>query len=290
MHNKKTIQLSDFHPPISLDNVIINIAHQKPVLPVEVEERVKENWNNFRKSRPDATDNDAAYLVSYNSGSHGVYAEAFTAGFSYNQYFNRDDKEMVDTEVANAHNFNPLASWIIAVSKDGHALFGNKKDFGNKKVSGFGGFTTRSDLHDGQLDMTAHITRKLEEELGLELTKAVEEISSIGLNYYPLVGPKGFDGVYIVKLDGKAKDLEKIFEGNAQFSKQMIPVKSNPKELVTFLNSSDWQPTRSCVGGVMTYIAARYGEQQLANSLAQYSGAEKITVSNLHPQRPLIGK
>ena len=217
-----TIHLCDYHAPTSLDKMVIGIEHQKPSLPDEVEQRVKDNWDAFRKTRPTAADNDIAYLVSYDSGRHGITAEVFTAEFRYNQYFNRDDKGMRDTETANTNHFNPLASWIIAVSEDGYVLFGNKKDFGNKKVSGFGGFTSQQDIKKGQIDIKTHIARKLEEEMG-DMAKAVEEVSFIGLNFYPLVGPKGFDGIYIAKLGGKAADLEKMFESNAQFSKQLIP-------------------------------------------------------------------
>ena len=182
---------------------------------------------------------------------------------------------MRDTGIANVHNFNPLTSWIIAVSEDGYALFGNKKDFGNKKASGFGGFTSQQDIKRGKINIKTHIARKLEEEMG-NMAKAVEEVSSIGLNFYPLVGPKGFDGIYVAKLNGKAADLEQLFESNAQFSKQLIPAEANPQGLLSFLHSLDWEPTRACVAGVMTYIAAHYGEKQLVKALKQYRGSEKI--------------
>ena len=274
------IEIWDNHEHVNLNssNISVTISCLKPKLPEEIERRVEENWQFFKRKYSRAKDNQISYIISYQNHDGQIKAEVFLAGFKYNQYLNRDDKEMLDSSVANSLNYNPFASWIIPVCEKGkRVLFGNKIDFGNRKVSGFGGFTIQGDIVGNQIDVNRFVQRILEGEMG-EMCSRIQEKYILGLNFFPIVGPKGFDGVYLVELDGKAEDLQKYFAGNEQFSKQLISVGSDPRSLIEFLENSSWEPTTSCVGGIFNYIGSKYGEDELRRSLARYSRGNLVQV------------
>ncbi len=278
----REIIICDNHEPISLDNVIINISHEKPILPEDVEDRVKANWVRFKESRSNAVDNEVAYLVEYSYSEGTVTAEVFTAGFSYNQYLNRSDIEMKDSR---AGLYEPLASWMLAVCDNGnYALFGHRKDYGNKRVSAFGGFTSQVDIVGDKINTEQFVQRILTNEMK-DMSSSIVGVSMIGLNYYPKVGPKGFDGVYVAELEGKPEELQTHFSECDQFSTKLISVRTDPKSLIKFLEHEHWHPTRSCVAGVFSYIGSRYGRDELNAALSSYSGRDKIHVV----ETPFIG-
>lgn len=294
MQKQQRIQLWDMHDPILIADLFttpgffINVNFAKPSVPEDVEARVNQNWKEFSAENPSAKDNDIAYLVEYENtpdakAHSAVTAGVFTAGYKYSQYLNRDDKEMKDSAAANALDLNPLASWIIAICSNGkYALFGNKIDFGNKKVSGFGGFTSPEDIVERAqetyaIDVYSYLQRVLKKEMK-GLGSAIGNMYNIGLNYFSIVGPKGFDGVYIVELEGTPEQLQRHFSESSQFSKQLIPVHANPESLLQFVESKEWEPTWSCIGGVLSYIGVMFGEDELNRCLGAYSKKDLINI------------
>ncbi len=266
------IQIWDFHHPLTLDHLTITVNRVAPEVPVDVEARVNDTWQKFCAKRPTAKDSPIAYLHSFaDNGAqypHTRYeAGVFTAGFRYNQHFNRADTQMHDTQTANTLGYNPFASWILPVCDGGHfALFGNKRDFGDKKISAFGGFSNERDIHDNHISVPDFIDRIMLNETG-EMARAIDAKHFIGLNYFPIVGPKGFDGVYVVEIDETPSKLQDMFRESDQFSRQLFSVRADPANLIAFLNSQEWEPTRSCIAGVLCYIGSRYGGDELQHAM-----------------------
>jgi len=259
----KHIVLCDYRGQLDLRHLNFQITYSKPDLPSEVEERVEKNWESFTALKSGAINNLVGFLVSYECSKQEVRADLFLAGYKYNQYFNRDDKRMIDSKIANDNHYNPLASMIlVSCENENIFLLGNKIDFGFKKLSGFGGFTNSHDQIGNKIDPQRHIERKLLEEIGC-ISEAIIGSYYIGLNFYPIVGPKGYEAVYITHLDGRREQLQKLFFCNSQFSNQFIPVEANPKSLAKFLRSTSWEPTTNFLGSLITYVGSKFGEQEL---------------------------
>ena len=104
-----------------------------------------------------------------------------------------------------------------------------------------------------------------------DVYKRMTGASVIGLDYLPKIGTKGFDEVCVIRLDGNQEELSRLFRESDQFSKLLIPVQADPKSLVAFLQSPEWEPTTSCVGGVFNYIGSRFGRTELENAVATYN-------------------
>ena len=263
--------------PGSLD---ILISHEKPELPPEVEEAVH--------ATPVAVDAPVAWLVDYKIEEGRVSTGVFTAGFSYNQYLNRSPQaqEKGHTAIGTQAGYDPFASWILPVTADNQALFWRKKGFG---VSALGGFTDASDIEDRTINPQRFLLRKLKEEMPPEMYDALAGVEMIGLDYLPRVQPKGFDGVYIVRLVTTLNDLREGTADASQFEGKVIPVPAEPDALLRFLENPvqhepQWKPSVSCVGGVLNYIGATAGYAEMERARDSYSQRERIHLLQEPPQ------
>jgi hypothetical protein len=285
------IHLVDYNPGVPASNVTINVEPlRQRELPEDVEGHVIDNWARHVVQRRErglsAEDKLIAFLQEYDRSGNHVTARVFNAGYRYNQWFNRDDKLGRDTWAANAFGFNCFASWILAVCDHGNTvIFGNKRDSGSDRVSGFGGFTAPSNYNGETLDVGRYIDRKLHEELGF-IAERVTGLSMIGLNFIPWVGTRGFDGIYVATINGTPEELQAIMVANEQFGNDLILVSADPYKLVDFLNKEPqgpeqriWTPTTSCIGGVLNYIGHRWGEEGLRDALRKYHRGTEIHIN-----------
>ena len=283
------IEIWDSHTPISIDRmrIIVDNSRRCP-LPNEVESRVKRNWKRFQQTRPNSVDRDTAFLTHYTRTPNEVFAEVFMAPYSYNQYLNRDDTTMKDTAVCNSLNYNPLASWIIVITKDNYALFGIRKGSYADKIDGFGGFIHTEDLKESiaegrtEVDVKYYSERKLKEEIG-KLSSRVADISLMGLDFNPLVGPKGFDGMYVTLLDGNATEMQRRFRENEHMSKELISVPANPKSLLNFISTNETNILTSFISGIFTYISSKWGRNEMKAMLQSYAHKGLIRIHDSPP-------
>lgn len=289
---QRTAYLLDYHPPILISeeksNFKIPIVEVQIDLPEEVEERVHENWQSFVAEKPKAADNQVAYMLDYSKNPAGIEVKVHLAGYRYYQYFNRDDYEMKDTAFANL-GFNDLASWIIATCENGkYALFGNKVDFGANVLCAFGGFTSKEDVTvnlDGskEINVDFYLNRMLRREMG-EISEAVAERYSLGLNFLPYVAPRGSDGIYHINLDGTKEQLIRLMKANDQFSDTLIAIEATPDKLVELLLKTPQDPSTSFFGGIFSFIGSKYGDDELNKYLAKYNaGQKRVNVQVLNP-------
>lgn len=284
MKVKNSIHILDYHKPVSASNVQLEVMPGKFSLPASVDSLVDANWKEVCNKNPNAKDGSVAYLADYSNDGSKIHAKVITDGFRFNQFFNRSDTEMKYTYIAKEHGVNPLASWILAVSNDGYALFGNKVNFGSNKVSGFGGFTQKSDLEGDNVSLDRYMNRVLSAELGPDLKDRVKSIDMTGLNFSPVVGPRGCDGVYVAQIDGKHDELDQYFCESEQFKGGLIPVKMNPDSLFQFLNNpivdgNEMIPTNSCVGGVVNVLLSQYGTDALKGH-EKYLSEKGVVIGN----------
>jgi hypothetical protein len=287
MAEKPEIILCEVHLPQDLSHFFVEIAKGTSSLPSEIEMRVHENWAKFSARNPQAKDNPVAYLQYYETRTQGVsIAQVRIAPFSYNQWFNRDDKTMQDTAWADLHGYNPLASWILPRTVDNYVLFGKKRNMGSK-VSAFGGFTNDTDITGSSVDMNRHVVRTIRNEAG-KLAETIGATAKTGVNFSvdvnPYGYPRGFDGVYVVQLDCTKEQAIRAMQETSQFDKELIPVEFSPANLVSFLHQAP--ATRSCVGGVFSVLGAYY-PGDFAQSLASYQTDGTMQVTKMNP--PLSG-
>ena len=270
MPNK--ILIYDCYNPLSLDKLDIIVKDSKPVLPNFIERKITNKWLN-NKRKKNLKEDYIAYFVSHKKLYEKVNSEVFLASFKYNYFFNKEH----DHQFHRQYNFNPLSSWII-LECDDCLIFGNKINYGEKKVSGFGGYAKLEDLVKNKIDSKKWVMRKILEETGKEITKRVKDIYSAGINLHKNSRLHNYDHIFIVNLDGNFKNIQKEFRESIQFSKYLIPVKANPKSLVSFLEGSKWEPTLGCIGGVFNYIGSKFGEDELKKALASYKNINCVRV------------
>lgn len=190
-----------------------------------------------------------------------------------------DDYEMKDTALADLW-FNDLASWIMVTCENGkYALFGNKVDFGVDALCAFGGFTNKEDIKknsDGtsEIDANLHLERMLQREMG-EISGAIAEKYSLGLNFLPYVAPRGCDGTYHINLDGTKEQLIRLMKANDQFSNRLIATEATPDKLVELLLKTPQDPSTSFFGGIFSFIGSKYGDDELKNYLKIYDNSKQ---------------
>ncbi len=286
---KQAIELWDYHAPYASQNVKIRIAREKTPLPKEAVDAADKAWQEFAAKNALAKDTEIAYLVSYENDLGHISAKVFKDNYRFSQYLNRNPQSEPFRLISNRSNYNPLGSWILPECENGqYVLFGNKKDFGNKKVSAFGGFTNSDDEDGSIISIDRHVHRKIKEEMGDGIEKRIESSGIIGLDFLPVIGTKGFDAVYVARLDGRHESITLEFNENPQFSKVVLPVGSDPVSLVEFLNSDLWEPTTSCVGGVFSYIGSRHGDEELEKAIKAYCGKVDVKRFGIKPSGNVV--
>ncbi len=271
MINRKRVVICDVHEPIEIchenANYFISIEAKEKRVPFDLDTRVAENWTRFSQARENARDNTVAYVQSYHASGNSRSALVHLAPFRYNQHFNRDDTAMQDTEHCTRLGFDPLSSYILLVAEGGkYLLFGRKIDYGPEVISAFGGFITERDISSDsadKIDVEKYLNRVLQTELGNSLHERLEQKYSIGIHFLPSVGPRGFDGIYYACLDNSVAQAQELMTANAQFSKELFAVEATPTGILDFIRREAYHLHSYDFGGIFTYLAVQYGEEEM---------------------------
>ncbi len=290
------MRLCDVYPRIPLgDNFVVRIIDTKEnlSLPEDVEARVRTTWNKFTAVKKTATDGLAAYLDSYFRDDQ-ILSEVLVSRYRYTLHFARRDIDMEDTSFADQFKVFPFTTFIlIGSNREEKALFGYKHDYGANTVSGFGSIVSANDIPENQASLSHHVNRVLNGELGSDLAQRVTGIYTTGLNFSPtirsldgsgeIVGPREFDVVCYVTLDGTIDNLAKLMEANEQFKKELIPVSLDKESLFGFLQNEKFKHTKSCVAGILSYLLSNRDERDKSRLLKEYSKFGRVNVELLSP-------
>ena len=277
---------------------VLDINYEPPIPPV-IEDKVEKTWEKFTAKNSKATDGQVAYLHSfqgYDSGN-GPTAAVNLAPYRYARHFARDDIEMIDTKSGDYARLFPLTTWIIVSSNDNEGLFGYKHDYDVNVVSGFGSIVAAKDcgVNSSGATLDEHLQRVLGNELGERLAERLvsSELTTFGLNYSPqvsplsgegkIIGPREFDLVCHARIDGDTKKLVSLMQENEQFKKELIPVKLDEKNLFAFLKNKNFNHTKSCVGGIISYLVKDLDNPEKQKTVAEYNYFGRINLELIDP-------
>lgn len=291
MIDRRRVVICDVHEPIEISHgnacFSISVEDKEKKVPFDLDTRVRENWNDFCRKKTTARDNTVAYVQSYRASGNSRSALVHLAPFRYNQYFNRDDDTMQDTQHCTQLGFDPLSSYILLVAQGGkYLLFGRKIDYGPEVISAFGGFTTEKDISPDsadKIDVEKYLNRVLQAELGDSLNDRIAQKYSIGLHFLPTVGPRGFDGIYYACLDSTVVQAQQLMTRNAQFSKELFAVQATPVGILDFIRRRRNHLHPYDFGGIFTYLAVQYGEEEMKKISAKCLQENICSVSFASP-------
>jgi hypothetical protein len=277
--------------------MIFCLSYKKPNVPRETQKRVAEHWALFEEKRRQnnqyVKDNDVAYVVSFEKRDNLRILDGFKAGYSYNQYLNRDCKNEKDRRVAQQLNFNGIGTWILPVCDNGKTIIlGNRKDLAEKMLSGFGGYIrVERDSTNGEISILKHVKNNLKVEMG-DLVNRIKKVSYMGLTFCPDPsfpslcsgwGYSSFNLNCILLMKMSSDEMMAVFKRNEQFSESMIKISSNPESLLKFLEKIkskeiNWEISTSEEMGILNYIGSVYGMDKMKDIISKYSRGNFIKI------------
>ena len=270
-------------------------------MPVCIEALVEAEWNLFQKANPQAQDNMTTYHATYDRGE-GVPEDVSqrdtvdihlrTAGFRYQQVFNRTPKNKKLLSQANAYGVLTCSTHAHIVTSDGFLVYGTKKNQFDQ-ISGFGGFPQVSNAHydwplrddtgepigDTKLDMRKAVVERLRSEIGLFADK-IDSVQYVGFVFSGRIaqGLRGTDLDFLVSVDATSDDVVRGFEETHQHKRKLIPVKAEIECVASFIKQMASEGKKispyalCCMYNVAHALDGKSGAEHVANSIRETGG------------------
>lgn len=285
---KKTMSLANVIAPVDLNDASINVklARDEVALPDDVQARVDANFDAFaqkaeQKTGKRPTKGEIGVLRDYRVLSDGVEGTCGVSTFDRVLYFARTQIPEGDYALGRNAGF-PLASWAVPLSSDGCLVFARKKGaegaYEGNPFSGFGALVSiDKDIREGRLDVKSFLERSVGQEVGAEAWKMATRTRFLGVNDHDENSSKvnnGYDLVMEVGFDAPAERVISSLASNPQFtSKEAVFVRADPLSLGDF--AQKYPTTHSGIIGIFSYIASRFGPDELIDQLDKYRKAGK---------------
>lgn len=184
-----------------------------------------------RYRRPQDTPDLVPYLVGMVDDVVFVEGKPFT----YASAFNRNPELFDKENDVNKHKLLQLGIHAHVVTSDNKLVYGFKKNQGNQ-ITGFGGFpNVATDVtylgRDCFLHFYKAVMRKLQSELGPELSSSVKRINMLGITHVSQPGLRGCDISVLVESSANMNTFNTHFKESEQFQKPLMYVNMNPDTL-----------------------------------------------------------
>ncbi len=266
-------------------------------LPMPLESFVESEWNSFQGANPKAQDNMTTYHEAYEREEgfpedfpqrDTVSINLNTAGFRYQQVFNRTPRNKHLLGEANNHGILTCSTHTHIMSTDDVLLYGTKKNQFDQ-ISGFGGFPQVASSHymknyglinedTGEfkkwcmLDMHKAVVERLRPEIGA-FSERIKNISYVGLVFVGRhsQGLRGTDLDFLVQIDSTADELIEGFEETHQHARKLIPVPNGGAEIAIFIKQAkcEGKTISPYALGCMYNIAQTYEHNQGSEKVAE---------------------